>query len=77
MLTEHEIIALKVDHLDAGLCAGDTGTIVSVHQATHAYTVEFMTIGGQTVALLTLLEANVRPVASDEIAQARSLALAA
>ena len=77
MLTEHDLIALKVDQPDYSLRAGDTGTIVSVHAATHAYTVEFMTLGGETVALLTLPEAKVRPVAGDEIAQARPLAAAA
>lgn len=77
MLTEHDLIALKVDQPSANLYAGDTGTIVSVHAATHAYTVEFMTIGGETFALLTLPEAIVRPVAEDEIAQARLPAMAA
>jgi len=77
MLTEHDLIALKVDHPSAHLRAGDTGTIVSVHPTTHAYTVEFMTMGGETVAILTVPEAIARPVAPDEIAQARPPALAA
>ncbi len=77
MLTEHDLIALKEDQPDSRLRAGDTGTIVSVHAATQAYTVEFMTLGGETVALLTLPEAKVRLVAADEIAQSRPLAMAA
>lgn len=77
MLAEHDLIALRVDQPEHRLRAGDTGTIVSVHPATQSYTVEFMTLGGETLAVLTLPKANVRPVAADEIAQARPLAAAA
>lgn len=38
--------------------------------------VEFMTLGGDTLALLTLPEAHIRRVADNEIAQARPLAAA-
>ena len=76
MLSEHDLLALRVDQPQHRLRAGDTGTVVSVHPASRAYTVEFMTLGGDTLALLTLPEAQVRPVGADEIAQARPLAAA-
>ena len=76
MLIEHDLVALRVDHPEHRLRAGDTGTVVSVHPMSHAYTVEFMTLGGDTLALLTLPEGQVRAVAADEIAQARPLAAA-
>ena len=74
MLTEHDLVALEVDQPEQSLRRGDTGTIISVHPRSRAYTVEFMTLGGDTLALLTLPEAQVRAVAPDEIAQARPLA---
>lgn len=76
MLSEHDLVALRGDQPEHRLRAGDTGTVVSVHPATGAYTVEFMTLGGDTLALLTLPEAQIRAVAGDEIAQARPLAAA-
>lgn len=76
MLMEHDLAALRVDQPAYNLCAGDTGTIVSVHPTTASYTVEFMTLGGDTLALLTLPEAHIRRVADNEIAQARPLAAA-
>lgn len=76
MLIEHSLVALRVDHPEDRLRTGDTGTVVSVHPKSRAYTVEFMTLGGDTLALLTLPEAQVRAVAPDEIAQARPLAAA-
>ncbi len=76
MLQEHDLVALGVDLPEHRLCVGDTGSIISVHPKTRAYTVEFMTLGGDTLALLTLLDSQVRAVAADEIAQARPLAAA-
>lgn len=77
MLAENDLIALRVDLPEHRLRAGDTGTVVSVHGKNDAYTVEFMTLGGDTLALATLAGAQVRAVAANEIAQARPLAAAA
>lgn len=77
MLAEHDLVALRTDLPEHRLQMGDTGTIVAVQPASRTYTVEFMTLGGDTLALPTLSEAQVRAVASDEIAQVRRLASAA
>ncbi len=77
MLAEHDLVALRADLPEHRLQRGDTGTIIAVQPASHTYTVEFMTLGGDTVALPTLPETQVRAVAPDEIAQARPLASAA
>lgn len=77
MLAEHDLVALHADLPQHRLQRGDTGTIVAVQPASHTYTVEFMTLGGDTVALPTLAEVQVRAVASAETAQARPLASAA
>jgi hypothetical protein len=76
MLREHDLVALGVDLPEYRLRVGDTGTVVSVHPEMRAYTVEFMTFGGDTVGLPTLFEAQVRAVAADEIAQSRPLTAA-
>lgn len=77
MLAENDLVALRADQPEHRLRTGDTGTVVSTHLTTQSYTVEFMTLGGETLALLTLPESKIRPVAADEIAQARPLAVAA
>lgn len=73
MLAEHTLVALQTDLPAYRLQTGDTGTIVSVHPASQSYTVEFMTLGGDTLALPTLPQRQVRPVSLDEIPQARPL----
>lgn len=77
MFAENDLIALRVDLPEHRLCAGDTGTVVSVHGESGMVTVEFMTLGGDTLALVSLAGEQVRAVTADEIAQARPLAAAA
>ena len=77
MIPEHDLVALTVAIPEEGLAAGDIGVVVAAHREGAAYTVEFMNIGGDTVAIPTLLAAQVRPVAQDEMTQARPLQAAA
>lgn len=77
MIPEHDLVALTVALPEEGLAAGDIGVVVAAHRDGEAYTVEFMNIGGDTVALPTLLAAQVRPIAEDEMTQARPLRTAA
>ena len=76
MIAEHEHAILTEDVPDYGLKQGDIGTVVLVHKGGEAYEVEFMTLDGDTIAVITLLAVQVRPVAEGEIAHARSLAVA-
>ena len=71
MITEHEQIVLLNDMPENGLLHGDLGTVVSVHNQGEAYTVEFMTVAGRTVAIALLMASQVRPVASNDMKQAR------
>lgn len=73
MIEEHESVVLQSDVLEHGLAAGDIGTVVMVHQSGAGYTVEFMTLTGQTVAVVTLPAERVRSVHPDEIAHVRHL----
>jgi hypothetical protein len=73
MIREHDCIVLTEDIPDEGLQAGDIGTVVHIHQAGAGYEVEFMTLAGETVAIATLLSAQVRPIAKRDIAHVREL----
>ena len=58
---------------ESGLQAGDIGTVVMIHQQGQGYTVEFMTLSGDTVAVVTLPADQVRPIRANEIAHVREL----
>ena len=74
MIKEHDRIVLKGDVPEHGLRAGDVGTVVHVYRRGKALEVEFVTLGGDTAAVTTLLPSQVRPVRKREIAHARRLA---
>ena len=72
---EHDVVVL-VEGLPAyGLAEGDVGTIVLVHDAQKGYEVEFATLLGETVAVVTLEPRQVRPLGRQEIAHVRALAV--
>lgn len=56
-----------------GLKKGDVGTAVHRYTDRTAFEVEFVTAEGKTIAVLTLTEADVRPIGSGEILHARAL----
>jgi hypothetical protein len=71
MAKELESVVLATDLPDYGLKKGDIGTIVLVHADGRGYEVEFMTLDGETVAVISLLPSQVRPIGRREIAHAR------
>ena len=72
MIKEFDLVALTRALPEHNLEAGDVGTVVLVHGKGAAYEVEFMTLGGDTVAVLTVDAADVRPVDEREIVHARA-----
>jgi hypothetical protein len=70
MLNQLQTVVLTADLPEHGLKAGDLGTVVLVHTQ-GGYEVEFMTLDGETMAVLSLSPDQVRPVARREIAHAR------
>ena len=76
MIKELDSVVLTTNLPQDGLTAGDLGTVVLVHENGRGFTVEFMTLAGTTLAVVTLLAHQVRPIAKDEIAHARSVVLA-
>lgn len=71
MIEELERIVLTVDLPAHNLKSGDVGTVVLVHQAQRGYEVEFVTLDGETIAVVSLLPTQLRPIGRREIAQAR------
>ena len=69
---ELDTVVLTHDLPSAHLRSGDIGAIVHRY-APGGYEVEFVTGGGDTVAVLTLSDVDVRPLAAGEILHARPL----
>ena len=74
MIKELDQIVLAADLPEEGLQKGDVGTVVLVHENGKGYEVEFMTLDGETVAVVTLLSEQIRSIAPREIANARFVA---
>jgi hypothetical protein len=74
MIQELELAVLTRDVPEEGLKAGDVGTIVLVHQHGAGYEVEFTTLTGHTVAVVTVTSDAVRAVKERELAHAREVA---
>lgn len=74
MIGELDDIVLERDLPGHGLKRGDIGTVVLVHEQGRGYDVEFTSLDGETVAVLTLSAREVRTVGHGEIAHARGMA---
>jgi hypothetical protein len=73
MIRELDTVVLTVDVPGHGLKRGDLGTVVLVH-AGGGFEVEFSTLDGETLAVVSLDAGQVRPIGAREIAQAREIA---
>jgi hypothetical protein len=76
MIKEHDVVVLTEDLPDESLKAGDIGTVVHIHENGAGYELEVITLDGETIAIVTLLQSQVRPVAKREIPHARELVAA-
>lgn len=70
MIQELENVVLDVDLPEHHLKRGDLGTVVLLH-GTDGYEVEFMTLGGDTVAVVSLSAQQVRPIGQTELPHVR------
>ena len=73
MIEELEDVILTCDLPEYRLARGDIGTVVLVHQEGKGYEVEFTTLDGETIAIVTLTADQVRPSKPREIAHVRNL----
>jgi hypothetical protein len=74
MIQELDRVVLTTDLPEYKLKKGDIGTVVLVHQGGKGYEVEFVTLDGETVAVISLFDTQLRPIGHREIAQARVMA---
>ena len=76
MIEELDDVVLSCDLPEHGLSAGDIGTAVLVHRGAVGYEVEFTSLDGDTIAVISLMAKQVRPAQTGEIAHVRPLAAA-
>ena len=74
MIQVLDTVVLARDIPQRKLRKGDLGAVVLVHQGGSAYEVEFATLDGRTIAVVTLPADAVRTVNGREIAHAREVA---
>ena len=70
---EHDRVVLLKDVPQQGLKAGDVGTVVHIYRHGKAFEVEFMTLDGKTVAIVTLPTSHVCTISGRDITHAREL----
>jgi Domain of unknown function (DUF4926) len=73
VIEELEDVILTFDLPRYGLTQGDIGTVVLVHKQGKGYEVEFTTLDGESIAVVTLAANQVRPSKPREIAHVRDL----
>ena len=70
-------VALKEDLPAHGLQAGDVATIVDTHPGTNnqepGYSLEVFNAVGDTIAVVTVRESQIEPLASDEVLHVRRM----
>ena len=73
MIQELDTVVLTRDIPEHDLQAGDIGAVVHVYCKHAAYEVEFVTGEGETLAVLTLTDSDIRIMRQREILHAREL----
>lgn len=66
-----ERVALTEDMSEHGLKAGDIGMILHIYGNHQGYEVEFVSLNGDLIALVSVYPNQIRQLESDEIASAR------
>ena len=73
MLREHERAVLTAALPEAGLEAGDVGTIVHVYGDGKAYEMEFVALDGHTTGVATVEATQVRGVTPRDMTHTREI----
>lgn len=71
MIEEHDQVVLTRDLPEHGLIAGDVAAVIAAHQNGSGYTLEFATLRGETIAIVTVEAQDVRPARERELAHVR------
>lgn len=73
MIKELDRIILTRDIPENNLKKGDLGIVVMVHANSKGFEVEFSTLDGITISVVTLNSEDVREIRKHEIAHARGI----
>ena len=73
MIKEHDIIVLNKNISEHKLIIGDIGTIVMVYNNNESYEVEFNTLQGEHISVVTVNANDIRPIQMREIAHVRKI----
>ncbi|WP_215843656.1 DUF4926 domain-containing protein [Acidithiobacillus montserratensis] len=71
MIQELDTVVLAKDLPNEGLVKGDMGAVVLVHEGGTAFEVEFVTLTGNTLGVLTLAADDVRPISARDVPHVR------
>ncbi len=74
LVKEHEMVVLTAELPGEQLTVGDVGTVVHVHAGGQAYEVEFTTLTGETVAVVSVSASQLRAVDRRDVSHARRVA---
>ena len=74
MIRENDKVVLTVALFDHGLEPGDVGVVGHIYPRQEAYEIEFVTLSGQTAAIVTASANEIRHIGQREIPHARELA---
>nr|WP_226820312.1 DUF4926 domain-containing protein [Acidithiobacillus ferrooxidans] len=66
-----DTVILVKGRSDQGLVKGDMGAVAMVHDGGKAFEVEFVTLAGDTLGVLTLTADEVRPNTARDVPQVR------
>ena len=72
-IKELDCVVLTHDLPAEKLQAGDVGVVVHIHQGCVAYEVEFVTLAGETIAVVAVEAAQVRPIGKGDVRQVQEL----
>jgi hypothetical protein len=72
MIKELDTVVLTEDLPAEGLQAGDVGCVVMVYEGGKGFEVEFTTLTGRTVSVVTLKPNAIRPVEPTDITHVRA-----
>jgi hypothetical protein len=67
MIQELDTVILVKDYPDQGLVKGDMGAVVMVHNEGKAFEVEFVTLAGGALGVLTLFADEIRPISARDV----------
>lgn len=73
MIKELDLVVLTHDIEKFGLKSGDFGTVVHCYEDKKGFEVEFVTVEGKTIAVVTLTATDLRSFDNAEILHAREL----